>query len=72
MPEAPFPTIYRVDRIHKVDVLDERFKISHANRFEEGQYRKRVQFMYGGKLHRVTFKYTGEYVLKVFTSNGPR
>lgn len=59
VPEDPFPTIYRVDRIHKVDALDERFKIPHANRFEEGQYRKRVQFMYGGKLHRVTFKYTG-------------
>lgn len=59
VPEDPFPTIYRIDRIHKVDVLDERFKIPHANRFEEGEYRKRVQFMYGGKLHRVTFKYTG-------------
>ena len=27
--------------------------------FEEGEFRKRVQFMYGGKLQRVRFKYTG-------------
>lgn len=63
--EDPFPTIYRIDRIHAIDVLDERFKIPHANRFEEGLYRKRVQFMYGGKLHRVTFKYKGSNVESV-------
>lgn len=58
-PDDIFPTIYRIDRIEDLNVLDEHFKIPYANRFEEGEFRKRVQFMYGGKLRKVRFKYTG-------------
>ncbi len=54
-----FPTIYRIDRIKKLTVMDERFYIPYSSRFEEGEFRKRIQFMYGGKLQRVTFKYSG-------------
>lgn len=54
-----FPTIYRIDRIRKLNVLDELFRIPYANRFQEGEFRKRVQFMYGGRLQRVWFRYTG-------------
>lgn len=54
-----FPTIYRIDRIKSLNVLDERFHIPYSNRFEEGEFRKRIQFMYGGKLQKVKFRYTG-------------
>lgn len=54
-----FPTIYRIDRIKKLRVLDERFHIPYADRFEEGEFRKRVQFMLGGKLQKVRFVYSG-------------
>ena len=54
-----FPTIYRIDRIQGLKVLDEHFYIPYKDRFEEGEFRKRIQFMYGGKLRRVKFKYTG-------------
>lgn len=54
-----FPTIYRIDRIRSLKVLDERFNIPYNSRFEEGEFRKRIQFMYGGKLQKVKFKYTG-------------
>lgn len=54
-----FPTIYRIDRIRKLKVLNERFHIPYSSRFEEGEFRKRVQFMYGGKLQRVKFRYSG-------------
>ena len=54
-----FPTIYRIDRILSLKILDEKFHIPYANRFEEGEFRKRIQFMYGGKLRKVTFEYTG-------------
>ena len=56
-----FPAIYRMDRIKNYKVLDERFKIPYKNRFEEGEFRKRIQFMYGGKLRTITFKYKGYY-----------
>ena len=55
-PDDIFPTIYRIDRIQELEVLDEHFKISYAKRFEEGEFRKRVQFMYGGKLRKVRFQ----------------
>lgn len=58
-PDDPFPTIYRVDRLEEVEALDEHFSVPYAERFEEGEFRKRVQFMYGGKLQRVTFRYSG-------------
>lgn len=57
--DDPFPTIYRIDRIEKLNVLAEHFKIPYADRFEEGEFRKRIQFMYGGKLQRVKFEYSG-------------
>lgn len=60
-----FPTIYRMDRIRKLKVLDEKFYIPYGNRFEEGEFRKRVQFMYGGKLQKVQFKYCGNDVESV-------
>ena len=54
-----FPTIYRIDRIQSLKVLDEHYHIPYTSRFEEGEFRKRVQFMYGGKLRKVKFKYNG-------------
>lgn len=54
-----FPTIYRIDRIQSLHVLDEQFHVPYASRFEEGEFRKRIQFMYGGKLRKIRFQYTG-------------
>lgn len=58
-PDDLFPTIYRIDRIRSFQVLDEHFHVPYKDRFEEGEFRKRVQFMYGGKLERIRFRYTG-------------
>ena len=57
-----FPTIYRIDRIRKMTVLDERFHIPYSSRFEEGEFRKRIQFMYGGRLQKIKFRYSGSSV----------
>ena len=54
-----FPTIYRIDRIRSLKVLDEKYHIPYSSRFEEGEFRKRIQFMYGGKLQKVKFRYSG-------------
>ena len=58
-PDDLFPTMYRIDRIRNVHLLDEHFKVPYKDRFQEGEFRKRVQFMYGGKLERIRFHYTG-------------
>ena len=58
-PDDLFPTIYRLDRIKHFTVLDEHFHVPYKDRFQEGEFRKRVQFMYGGKLQTVKFTYSG-------------
>ncbi len=58
--EDPYPTIYRIDRIASLKVLEERFHIPYSSRFEEGEFRKRIQFMCGGKLQKVKFQYLGK------------
>ena len=55
-----YPAIFRIDRIKNYKHLDEKFKITYANRFEEGEFRKRIQFMYAGKLQKVILKFYGE------------
>lgn len=54
-----FPTIYRMDRIKSLEVMDETYHIPYRDRFQEGEFRKRIQFMYGGKLQKVAFEYSG-------------
>ena len=54
-----FPTIYRIDRIQGLKVLEERYRIPYSDRFEEGEFRKRIQFMYGGTLRKIKFEYFG-------------
>lgn len=61
----PFPTIYRIDRIKEYDITDRHFNVPYQNRFEEGEFRKRVQFMYGGKLQKIKFWYKGPSVKAV-------
>ena len=61
-PDDVFPTIYRIDRIQEFEILDKKFDIPYKDRFEEGEFRKRVQFMYGGRLRIIKFRYTGKNV----------
>lgn len=58
-PDDIFPTIYRIDRIQRLKVLEEHYYVPYKNKFEEGEFRKRIQFMYGGKLRKIKFEYTG-------------
>ena len=60
--EHEYPAYYRVDRIRFYRQLEEHFAIPYPQRFETGEFRKRVQFMYGGKLRKIRFKYTGASV----------
>lgn len=54
-----YPTIYRIDRIVSYRITEERFHVPYKDRFEEGEFRKRIPFMYGGKLHKTSFIYKG-------------
>lgn len=58
-PPEKFPAIFRVDKIDRLTITDDHFHIPYRDRFEEGEMRKRIQFMYAGKLQTVHFIYTG-------------
>ena len=57
-----YPVIFRIDRISECKETGETFHIEYANRFEEGEFRKRIQFMYAGELMKLQLKYTGSSV----------
>ncbi len=61
-PNDAYPTIYRIDRIKNLSVTDMHFNTPYKNRFEEGEYKKRIQFMFGGHLRKVKFTYSGHAV----------
>lgn len=53
------PTIFRIDRIKSYRKIGEKFYISNRDRFEEGEFRKRIQFMYSGRLTKIRFEFWG-------------
>ncbi len=55
-----YPAVFRIDRIKGYRRMEERFRVTYANRFEEGEFRKRVQFMYAGRLMTIKLKYRGD------------
>lgn len=57
-----YPAVFRIDRITNLTTLNEKFQSTGANRFEEGEFRKRVQFMFPGKLVKIQFNYTGKSI----------
>lgn len=54
-----YPTVYRIDRIKSFKVTEETFFVPYRDRFEEGEFRKRIPFMFTGKLQKVRFVYKG-------------
>ena len=57
-----YPAIFRIDRIVNYKEIGEKFRIEYSSRFEEGEFRKRIQFMYAGKLTKIQFRYTGKNI----------
>lgn len=53
------PTIYRIDRIQDVKVLDEHFNIPYSEKFEEQRFRDSAPLMFGGNIRRLKFWYSG-------------
>jgi predicted DNA-binding transcriptional regulator YafY len=52
-------SVFRLDKINRVKGTKERFDVEYADRFQEAEFRKRIQWMYTGKLEKVRFYYTG-------------
>lgn len=57
-----FPTIFRIDRMTNVKTTGEKYRIPYRDRFEEGKFREKVQFMYSGPLKTIKFEFTGQSI----------
>lgn len=57
--DTDHPIIFRIDRIKNLKPTGEKFFVPYKDRFDEGEFRKRIQFMYSGELKTVTFEYSG-------------
>lgn len=55
------PTVYRIDRIDGCKKIGQKFNVPYSDRFQEGEFRKRSQFMYSGKLVKLRLRYTGHF-----------
>ncbi|WP_026835214.1 helix-turn-helix transcriptional regulator [Eubacterium xylanophilum] len=51
-----YPAVFRIDRIDSYRKTDEKFTFLYRERFEEGVFRQRIQFMFSGKLEKVELK----------------
>ena len=58
-PNQKYPAILRLDRVQDIEILSRSYYQEYSSRFEEGELRKRIQFMYGGKKLTVKFRFWG-------------
>lgn len=54
-----YPTVFRIDRMSYIIESGVVFKVPYNEKFSDGEFRKRVQFMYTGELRKVTFEFSG-------------
>lgn len=57
-----YPAIYRVDRIKDLIITDKKYKVEYSKRFQDGEFRKLIQFMQTGEMERVKFRFTGRSI----------
>lgn len=57
--EADYPIIFRIDRMENITQTGNTFSVTHQDKFSDGEYRKRILYMYGGKLKKLKFEYSG-------------
>lgn len=56
------PRYYRVDRITQITEHRTTYSIPERNSFDEGELRKKIQFMFPGKEQKICFEFTGPSV----------
>lgn len=56
--DRDYPIAFRVDRMENIEGK-EHYKVIDSKRFEDGDFRKYVQFMYSGPKKRIEFEFSG-------------
>ncbi len=53
---------YRIDRMTDFKMSGHSFCVPYRDKFHEGEFRKRIQFMFNGKLQRIRFRFFGSSI----------
>ncbi len=59
------PHYYRIDRIIRMIRHRDTFQLEYSARFDEGELRKKIQYMIPGESRKITFEFTGPSVQAV-------
>lgn len=59
------PHYFRMDRITNLIVHHSRFSLDYTKRFDEGELRKKIHFMFPGEARKIKFEFTGPSVQAV-------
>lgn len=54
-----FPTTFRIDRVINLVGTKQHFNVPFKDKFNDGEFRKRVHFMYSGELRKNVFEFNG-------------
>lgn len=57
-----YPTVFRIDRMSDIKSTNEKFITPYSDKFNDGEFRKRIQFMFTGELKKVIFEYSGQSI----------
>ncbi|MBQ7516561.1 MAG: WYL domain-containing protein [Schwartzia sp.] len=53
---------YRIDQMKDLKETGETFRVPHREKFSDGEFRKRVQFMYDYEMQHIRFRFFGDSV----------
>lgn len=56
------PIFYRLDKIKSIADTGEKFSVPYRDRFNDGEFKQRIQFMKSGRLNTIRFTYSGPSV----------
>ncbi len=59
-------TVFRLDRIQNYKITNDTFIVADRDRFQEGIFRNKIQFMYTGELLKIEFKFWGPSLEPIF------
>lgn len=54
-----YTKVFRIDRIDNLKSTNVKYNIPYSEQFDEGEFRKRVQFMYSGEPRTIKFNFCG-------------
>lgn len=66
MLKSDCPAVFRLDRIDEYEILDNHFRVAYKDRFEEGEFKKKLYEKFSNEPKMLKFRYSGNDVSRIF------